>query len=215
MVHSSDLIIIRLAVTQSISSYCYPSCRFPDQHIMTSFCVLGMRPITFLDHDELEEWGNASIDSLVSHFGVPQIHEYKDSNKEVHKSVSPAVIDGEKTKEEWRNIKQVVKAQGYPRYSTSQLWGLIKQYHSDQFPNLITLATLALTHPVHTSDCERAFSAQNLVTTPLRNRLSAEHCDQLMRVMIQGETLSNFDFIDALKDWRAAKARAIFSFKLK
>ncbi len=51
------------------------------------------------------------------------------------------------------------------------------------------------------------FMTQNLVTTPLCNGLSAEHCDKLMHMMIQGETsltLSNFDFIDAVKDWRAA-----------
>lgn len=82
--------------------------------------------------------------------------------------------------QEWQQIKQVVKHQGYPRPSTAKLWGLIKEFHGDDYPNLIKLVQLALAHPVHTADCERAFSALNGITTPLRNKLSPDHCDQLM-----------------------------------
>ena len=41
------------------------------------------------------------------------------------------------------------------------LWNLIHKYHKDEFPNLITLASLALTAPIHTADCGRRFSLQN------------------------------------------------------
>lgn len=72
------------------------------------------------------------------------------------------------------------------------------------------LAGLALCHPIHTADCERSFSSQNLITTKVRYRLSGEHVDVLMRVMIEGPTNTEFDFNTALKDWRDRKTRIIF-----
>ncbi|XP_048236880.1 zinc finger protein 862-like [Haliotis rufescens] len=183
--------------------------RFPDKQLMTSMCVFGMRPVTFLSEEELSEWGNESLDVLLDHFAVDKSHTFKDVSGQ-KTSVSPAIINREESKKEWTKLKQVVRVQGYPRHSTSALWGLVQQYHSADFPNMLKLASLVLTHPVHTSDCERAFSAQNLVTTPLRNRLSAEHCDRLMRVMIQGPQLTKFNFNSALIEWRGQKERAIF-----
>ena len=84
------------------------------------------------------------------------------------------------------------------------------EYHREEFPNLIILAALALSHPVHTRDCERAFSSQNLVTTALRNRLAPETCDKLMRIKIEGPNLHEFDFTKALLEWRKVRDRAIF-----
>ena len=117
---------------------------------------------------------------------------------------------------EWMNLKQVVKVQQYPRKSMALLWKLIAEYHKEDYPNLMTLASLALTHPGHTADCERAFSSQNKVTTPGRNRLSSDSCEMLMRVMIEGpasdedpEVLGDF-FIRALTEWRTIKDRLIF-----
>ena len=91
------------------------------------------------------------------------------------------------------------------------LWTLIAQNNSEEFPNLLKLASLALTHPVHTADCERAFSNPNLVTTALQNRLSAEHIQQLMLVNIEGDPLDQFNFVDAVVNWRSSKKRSIFN----
>ena len=67
------------------------------------------------------------------------------------------------------------------------------------------------THPIHTADCERAFSSQNLVTTALRNRLGTETCDQLMRVKLETPNkMKEFEFTDALLEWRKVKDRIIF-----
>lgn len=76
---------------------------------------------------------------------------------------------------------------------------------------MMTLAMLALTHPIHMCDCERSFSAQNSITTALRNRISGEHCDMLMRVMIEGPP--QFECEPAFREWKAAKSRAIFQAK--
>ncbi|XP_070547761.1 zinc finger protein 862-like [Ptychodera flava] len=178
---------------------------------MTSMCVLGMRPVSLLTDQDLADWGNDSIEVLISHFGVEQVHTYKDDQQVVQKVKAGSVINPQQTRNEWMSLKKVVKAHGYPRRSTAEFWGIVKQYHGEDYPNLLHLAALALTHPVHTSDCERAFSAQNMVTTPLRNRLSSEHCDQLMRIMIQGSDLKNFNFLPVLKDWKESKCRSLFT----
>ena len=48
--------------------------RFPrDQlNIISSFAVLGMRPISFIDKDQLGQWGNDKLQVLLEHYGVEQ-----------------------------------------------------------------------------------------------------------------------------------------------
>ena len=50
----------------------------------------------------------------------------------------------------------------------------MNENHSDSFPNLKILASIALVVPLHTADVERGFSAQNLVKTNLRDKLTSE-----------------------------------------
>lgn len=176
---------------------------------MTSMCVLGLRPLSFLSEEELPKWGNDAIQTLIDHFGVEKSHEYKDAENNTQVTKSPPLVDAEQTKAEWLLLKQTVKTQVYPRTSTANLWELIMTYHKEDFQNLTKLAQLALAHPVHTADCERAFSAQNAITTPIRNRLSAENIDSLMRVAIEGGTMEGFDFKAALAKWKSNKARKI------
>ena len=83
-------------------------------------------------------------------------------------TTSKPIIDYEATQEEWRNIKPKTVALMYPRDKTSNLWALINQYHGDEYPNLIKLAHLALTCPIHTSGCERGFSIQIVYLLPQR-----------------------------------------------
>ncbi|XP_062594213.1 uncharacterized protein LOC134255715, partial [Saccostrea cucullata] len=186
--------------------------RFPETDFLCYFSFLALRPVTFLDDDGLADWGNSEIKSLAEFYGTEQSHSFKDPETNLQKTViSEPLIDKEETMTEWLTLKKIVKAQQYPRPSMASLWSLICQYHSEQFPNLRRLAAIALGHPIHTADCERSFSSQNLVTTKLRCRLSGEHIDELMRVMLEGPCLQNFDFASALTDWRNAKCRIIFN----
>ena len=104
-------------------------------------------------------------------------------------------------------MKNLVVQEGYPRDKMSSLWGLICKNYKQQFPNLVHLAVTA---SIHTSDCERGFSAQNQVKTALRNRISSERVDDLLIVKIEGEDLKNFDFLAALQHWRTNKQRKLF-----
>ena len=76
--------------------------------------------------------------------------------------------------------------------------------------NLIKLAALALTSPVHTADCERGFSVQNLIKDSQRNRLSEDKLQQLMTVSIEAPSIDNFNFIEVVDIWKSLKKRKIF-----
>ena len=121
------------------------------------------------------------------------------------------MIDPDQTADEWAKIKSLLVKAGYPRDRMVPLWNLIRKYHKDKFPNLITLASLALTAPIHTADCERGFRLQNSLKTSVRNRLGSERVDDLMVVSAEGEDLDQFDFNAALQHWRKKKDRRIFT----
>ena len=59
------------------------------------------------------------------------------------------------------------------------------------FPNLVTLASLAIVLPVTTATVERSFSDMKLIKTRLRNRLGEESLDQTMRICIEGPDTLN------------------------
>ena len=170
---------------------------------MVCFSFLGMRPLFSLQEDELLEWGNDEIKSLATFYTTSQNHGETSAQPYIDTTVQEVM-------DEWVQCKTTVKLLKYPVHSLQELWGILVQYHKDDFPHLIKLAQLALTHPVHTCDAERTFSVQNLILSPLRNRLSPERSDQLMRVCIEGEKLEEFDFHKALAQWRTQKKRKIF-----
>ena len=182
--------------------------RFPqkDSNIIYNFSCLGMRPLSFLSKEELSVWGDEKLEILTNHFGSEQVHEFATEKK----SAEP-IISAEDTKKEWKLIKPLVVNEGFPRDKLSTLWQLIYKHHGDKFPNLLKLAAIALTTPVHTADCERGFSNQNRVKTSLRNRLSPERVDDLVTVSCEGGALSDFDFKSAIQHWKKKKDRRIFS----
>lgn len=111
---------------------------------------------------------------------------------------------------EWQSLKLLVCDSQYPCDSFEKLWQLIAQYHRPAFPNLIKLAKIALVFPIHTVDCERGFSAQNIIKTSLRSRLSSDHLQNIMFIKC-GPSYKNFEFNKALVKFKAKKSRKIFS----
>ena len=186
--------------------------RFPedDSNVMYAFAALAMRPISFCSHKDLQSWGDDKIETLVKQFGEQK--KSKPLSEEPIKTAEP-LIDPEATRKEWSLIKPLVINAGYPRDNMSILWSLITKHHKDQFPNLLTLAALGLTAPIHTSDCERGFSAQNQVKIALRSRLSPERVNDLVTIKLESDSLEKFNFGAALEHWRTVKQRKFFMLK--
>ena len=90
-----------------------------------------------------------------------------------------------------------------------ELWNVIADQYSDEFPELLKLSQIALLIPVTTADCERGFSYQNNIKVKSRARLSSSNVDQLMKVYLNGEHYKSFDYKKALTRWMD-KDRRIF-----
>lgn len=57
------------------------------------------------------------------------------------------------------------------------------------------------TIPVSTAECERGFSAMNLIITPARNSLSTSNVSALLFVKLVGLPLSKFEPLKYVKSW--------------
>ena len=68
------------------------------------------------------------------------------------------------------------------------------------FPQLARFASLGLTIPFSTPDCEHAFSTMNQAKTKVRNRLKTTSFDFLLRISIEGPELKDFGFQLALSE---------------
>ena len=77
------------------------------------------------------------------------------------------------------------------------------------FPLVSKLIVRALVLPVSTADCERCFSTMNRVKTDLRNQMSTETLQRLIRIGLEGPDSSDFDFSEASRRWATLKHRRI------
>ena len=71
------------------------------------------------------------------------------------------------------------------------------------FPNLASLARLAVVLPVTPATVERSFSDMKLIKTRLRSRLGEETLNHTMRISIEGPDKLNSDSI--IQYWKEKK----------
>ena len=171
---------------------------------MNAFGALAMKPVSMLTDDEIPEWDNQHMSTLLEHFGVEKVHDETGV-------IVPPLVEKNDTMKEWAMAKQYVRSQGYPRDSLACLWKLLSKFHHEELPNLVKLAMLALTSPVHTAECKRGFSVQNNIKSALRNRLSPERLDDLATVAILTPCSVAFSPEKVLGLWRDRRQRKLFS----
>ena len=179
--------------------------RFPKEtrDIITACSVLAMRPLSFVPSSDLQTWGNQELEVLLTQF---------DRNPADGEG---RFLDSEAARHEWSLVKHLVLQEKYPRDNMGTLWSIIYKFHKDLFPNLLKVAAVALTLPIHTADCERGFSLQNNLKNCQRSRLLPERLDTLMVNSAEGPPLQEFQFEHVLMKWKAEKSRKIFSTSIK
>ena len=85
-------------------------------------------------------------------------------------------------------------------------YGMIR----DMYPQLSLAAEIFLSAPANTATVERDFSTMNRILTDLRNRLTTEHLEQLMKISIEGQTDLDNSIKDLIIDcWKIKKLRRI------
>ena len=63
--------------------------------------------------------------------------------------------------------------------------------------------------PVHTADCERAFSTLKRVKTRLRSTMTNATLNHLLRISIEGPAIDQFDFDKAVSRWGSLRNRRL------
>ncbi|CAF4170764.1 unnamed protein product [Rotaria sp. Silwood2] len=117
---------------------------------------------------------------------------------------------------EWKVFRKYLFVQKQQQKSTiltqrQQCINLVKNGMTrEMYPQLSLAAEIFLCAPISTATTERDFSTMNRILTDLRNRLTTEHLEQLMRISIEGPS----DLDDDLKDliincWKIKKSRKI------
>ena len=96
-----------------------------------------------------------------------------------------APVNREEVLKEWESFS-VMLADHYTTVKTEEV--LASEKLKDVYPQLACFASLGLTIPFSTADCECAFSSMNRVKTPLRNRLKTSTLDSLLRISIEAPT---------------------------
>ena len=111
---------------------------------------------------------------------------------------------------EWTSFKHIVLGEFSDSKPSDVMSALAdSRTLSSLYPSLAKVASIALTIPVSTASCERGFSTMNRIKTTLRNRLTSDSMDELIRISSEGRSLEDFDFDKAVDMWSLKCKRRI------
>lgn len=163
--------------------------RFPQTELLAAFGVLdpGCLPDSMTG-----EYGWAEMDKLSTF--------YSDGH-------SP--IDREALRDEWIAFRQHLGS--YRQKSPKDMCQVLSANPTlaCQYPNIASLYVRMVVIPVHTADCERAFSTLKRVKTRLRSTLTNTNLNHLLRIRIEGPAIDSFDFDKALMHWGSLRNRRL------
>jgi hypothetical protein len=149
--------------------------------------------------------------------------EEEDDDEDLYAHEAPIVIDGpeepedakaerkeEKKEKKQAEIKQPESAKQKVLSMAEFIGAFVEnKVQSGLCPEIAKLATIALSIPVSTAECERGFSQLSMIKTPARNRLSAKNLQSLMMIAIEGPPKEIFDFRAACLRWSSSGNRRI------
>ena len=138
--------------------------------------------------EELEEYGNNSIETLSIHF------------KSLMKEVSL-----EKILHEWSALKFLMyrkRAASSTPISYLNFWGDIIKSKKQEIPHVLLLVQTGLVLPIHSAEAERGFSLMKRIKNDWRASLSTETLSSLMFVNMNSQTdVSEYKPDEAIKLW--------------
>ena len=86
---------------------------------------------------------------------------------------------------------------------------MLRVFKDDLYPMLGKLSAWGLSLPVNTAACEWGFGQMKLIKTDLRNPLKKEMLNNLMLIAVEGESVADFPYDEALKHWSSQRNRRI------
>ncbi|MCO5565151.1 hypothetical protein L7F22_018824 [Adiantum nelumboides] len=183
--------------------------RFSDNGVMG--CFKSIAPCSFPKKREVfRDFGNLELEKLVDFYGVEKV-----SASGVRYG---SLVQKLETKREYQYFKLQAPFE-WSEWSLKDTWVAIAKNSTmkEKYPMLLTLANIALLQCCSTAACERGFSKQNLIKSKLRNHLNVRTVESLMRISIEGPSLRDFDFSDAIEMWRlgAKTSRHLYGDSIK
>jgi hypothetical protein len=149
-------------------------------------------------------------------FDVENINDNKDyGDKEIHTIQQHYSTDfDESIIHEWKTFRTYLLTQKKGGKLMTQREVCVKLVQDgilkDIYPQLSLAAEIFLIAPISTATVERDFSTMNRVLTKLRNRLTIEHVDQLMRISIEGADILNEEMKEEIiNHWKKVKPRRL------
>ena len=122
------------------------------------------------NEDDLSTYGMSKLQTLIEFYGREQCVTFEGET-----NVSTPDVEEDNAKAEWKFFHRVLYKE-FKELSMTELYGklLTDDTIKAAFPNIVRLASLAITLPVTTATVERSFSDMKLIKTRLRNRLGEE-----------------------------------------
>ena len=177
------------------SLLCHVQERLPDTGVFAAFSIL--------DPSKLP----ASVEDVVSlRYGEPAVQTLEQQ----YCCGDVVSVNASSIKAEWQELR--IYLRGYCRSkSMADILQLLIHNPTLQasYPNFSKLAHICQTLPIHTADCERAFSTMRRVKGRLRSEMTNSTLNHCMRISIEGPTLEEFNFNESVDSWGNLKNRRI------
>lgn len=109
---------------------------------------------------------------------------------------------------QWVSLKILVSTQ-FKDKAYVDLWAtlLTKTPYKEDLKDVLHLVEILLVLPISAAQCERAISAQNRIKNDSRSCLGGQTLEELMRISLEGPSLSEFDPDSAVKEWFKSSKR--------
>lgn len=161
--------------------------RFADSDLLSSLVTL-FHPSRAAEslQDNFSTYGDTAINTIIEKFTT--------------------TVDQERFQLEWMSFKHIMLSKEFPNAGPDQVMAKDTLF-SSLYPTLSQIASITLTLPLSTADCERGFSTMNRIKTDSRNRFKTK---TLIRLSTEGPSLESFDFDAAMSMW-AQKTNRILS----
>ena len=152
--------------------------RFPNVICLDAFSIFDPKSAPS-SSEQLIAYGQNKIDHLIAQYGEGENPD----------------VDGDELISEWEAVKRLLGS----NFKKKSMREMLKHFVTDEslqllYPNLTKIATIAAVIPVSTAECERSFSAIKRIKSVLRNRLKTTTLDCLMRISIEGPSITDFNF---------------------
>lgn len=170
--------------------------RIKAQHTNLLTDVLNLLATHGWGRSEELDFATAPITNLADRFRIP---------------LEKCGVDVSALEDEWIDLLDY--SQKYLNLTTDKSltiwWKLFNAPSSKNWTNILNLIELLFCLPMSNGHVEHVFSTLKLIKTDHRNCLSEQHLDDVVRIMVEGPSLSQWDSSGAIQLWWQDKQRRI------